>query len=88
MSSLEPEMEDSLHPENSISSLQELFSQTEAHRYEEMGTFLLLKALQPLFTTHPNFMDREFASAVERHCDHLVWSPLIGSDISPGIRHS
>ena len=61
MSSLEPEMEDSLHPENSISSLQELFSQTEAHRYEEMGTFLLLKALQPLFTTHPNFMDREFA---------------------------
>jgi hypothetical protein len=61
MSSLGPEMEDQLQPKHSIPILQEVFSQAEAHRHEEMGTFLLLKALQPLFATHPNFMDREFA---------------------------
>jgi hypothetical protein len=61
MSSLDPEIDKELHSGTSLSVLESLFSRSDSYLREEMGTFLLLKALQPLFNTYPNYMDHEFA---------------------------
>ncbi|MFO1518659.1 MAG: hypothetical protein U1F57_03185 [bacterium] len=61
MSSLDHDVAKNLNPEDSPAVLQGAFAPVHPAHREELGTLLMLKALQPLFDTHPHFMDEEFS---------------------------